>query len=109
MNLTAMDLFCGAGGLSEGLEQAGFNIIFSSDIHPTYSKTYKHNHPDTYVYTEDVRKLSNKRIIELCKITPGQLDLLSGGPPCQGFSINAPIRSMNDDRNHLFIELSVIV
>lgn len=102
--LLAVDLFCGAGGLSEGLTQAGFQVNFANDIHETYAQTYKHNHPDTYVYTEDIRNLSNDQIIELSQIEPGRLDLLAGGPPCQGYSINAPVRTMEDRRNHLFLE-----
>lgn len=102
--LYAIDLFCGAGGLSEGLSQAGFQINFASDINDTYTRTYKYNHPNTNVYTEDIRSLNNNQVLELCNVQPGELDLLAGGPPCQGFSINAPIRTMNDDRNHLFKE-----
>lgn len=102
--LLAVDLFCGAGGLSEGLVQAGFQINFASDIHRTYTETYKYNHRDTYVYTEDIRNLTNKQVQELCQVESGELDLLAGGPPCQGFSINAPVRTMEDERNHLFVE-----
>ncbi|WP_227764400.1 DNA cytosine methyltransferase [Zhaonella formicivorans] len=101
--LIAADLFCGAGGLSEGLAQAGFQINFASDIHQTYTQTYKYNHPNTYVCTEDIRNLSNKQVLEFCQVKPGDLDLLAGGPPCQGFSINAPVRTMEDERNHLFV------
>jgi DNA (cytosine-5)-methyltransferase 1 len=104
MKLSAIDLFCGAGGLSEGLSQAGFHVKFACDIDPVYSSTHKYNHPETYVYTEDIRKLTNEQILELSGLKPGELDLLAGGPPCQGFSINAPVRSINDERNHLFVE-----
>ncbi|HBK67498.1 MAG TPA: DNA (cytosine-5-)-methyltransferase [Firmicutes bacterium] len=102
--LIAIDLFCGAGGLSEGLVQAGFQVNFASDINSTYIQTYKYNHPNTHVYTEDICKLSNEKVIQLSQIKPGELDLLAGGPPCQGFSINAPVRTMSDHRNHLFLE-----
>lgn len=101
-NFTCVDLFSGAGGLSCGLEQAGFNVLFASDINPVYSETFQLNHPGTIFYTKDIKKLKGKDILTACKIKKGELDLLAGGPPCQGFSINAPIRSLNDQRNHLF-------
>lgn len=102
--LTCMDLFAGAGGLSEGLSEAGFHSIFSSEIVPVYAQTYQRNHPGTKVVTEDIRKLDPEAIRKDLGIERGELDLLAGGPPCQGFSINAPIRSVLDERNHLFKE-----
>lgn len=102
--LVAIDLFCGAGGLSEGLTQAGFDVVFASDINKVYAETYQKNHSSTKVFTEDIRSLSNEQLTFLSHVRPGQLDILAGGPPCQGFSINAPIRTMDDERNHLFLE-----
>ncbi len=102
--LTSMDLFAGAGGLSCGLEQAGFTPLFASDIHPIYCDTYQLNHPQTYVYRQDIRDLPVSEIADATSLKPGDLDLLAGGPPCQGFSINAPIRTLEDRRNHLFLD-----
>jgi DNA (cytosine-5)-methyltransferase 1 len=99
-----VDFFCGAGGLSAGLELAGFKPILASDIHPIYAKTYKVNHPSTHTITSDIRDLSETDILDLLRLKTGELDLIAGGPPCQGFSINAPIRSLDDQRNHLFKE-----
>ena len=102
--LTMIDLFAGAGGLSEGLSEAGFHSLFASEIVPVYAETYKKNHPSAKVMTADIRTLDANVIRnELC-IERGELDLLAGGPPCQGFSINAPVRSVLDQRNHLFKE-----
>lgn len=99
-----VDLFAGAGGLSCGLEWSGFKPLFASEINPIYASTYKRNHPGTVCHVEDIRQLSTSQILEAIKLKPGALDLLAGGPPCQGFSINAPIRSTGDRRNHLFLE-----
>lgn len=97
-----VDLFAGAGGLSCGLEQAGFKPILANELHETYGSTYVLNHPETSVIIGDIRKVLAEDIKEHLKVKPGEVDLLSGGPPCQGFSINAPIRTLDDPRNHLF-------
>ena len=99
-----IDLFAGAGGLSEGLEEAGFHGIFASEIVPQYADTYRRNHPNTTVMTQDIRKLDAEDIRKQLGMRKGQLALIAGGPPCQGFSINAPVRSILDQRNHLFKE-----
>ena len=99
-----IDLFAGAGGLSEGLEEAGFYSVFASEIVPQYADTYRRNHPNANVVTEDIRKLDAEDLRKKLGIKKGQLALIAGGPPCQGFSINAPIRSVLDKRNHLFKE-----
>ena len=103
-NLLMIDLFAGAGGLSEGLSEAGFHSIFASEIVPVYADTYRRNHPDTEVLTKDIREVDAEAIRDKLGIEKGKLDLLAGGPPCQGFSINAPVRSILDQRNHLFKE-----
>lgn len=102
--LTMLDLFAGAGGLSEGLSEAGFHSLFASEIVPVYANTYKLNHPGAKVFTADIRSLDAGEVLSDLGLDRGQLDLLAGGPPCQGFSINAPVRSVLDQRNHLFKE-----
>lgn len=99
-----IDLFAGAGGLSEGLSDAGFHSLFASEIVPVYAQTYKRNHSNATVVTEDIRKLDADAIRKELMLERGELDLIAGGPPCQGFSINTPIRSTSDSRNHLFRE-----
>jgi DNA (cytosine-5)-methyltransferase 1 len=101
-NPIAIDLFAGAGGLSSGLQQASFDIVLANEISPVYSETLKSNHIDTEIITDDIRSLKPIKIRKSLGIGKGELDLLAGGPPCQGFSINAPIRSDDDHRNHLF-------
>lgn len=100
-NLKVIDLFAGAGGLSCGLEMAGFKSQFACEFVPVYASTYRHNHKDVPVFVQDVRELTGKDILKITGLKKGELDLLAGGPPCQGFSINAPIRSLDDDRNQL--------
>jgi len=100
--LNYIDLFCGAGGLSEGLTEAGFYGAFSNEIDSVYAQTYKQNHPSTKVVVGDIRQLNPVQIIRELRMERGELDLIAGGPPCQGFSINAPLRSVLDERNHLF-------
>jgi DNA (cytosine-5)-methyltransferase 1 len=97
-----VDLFAGAGGLSCGLEMAGFSPIFANEIEPVYAETYQLNHPNTEVVIDDIRAVCEQNLKKTLGLQVGELDLLAGGPPCQGFSINAPIRSLEDDRNHLF-------
>jgi len=102
--LKSIDLFAGAGGLSEGLSEAGFHCLFSNEIIAEYAQTYQKNHPCTKTVTADIRKLDPIQVINDLNIEREELDLIAGGPPCQGFSINAPIRSLLDERNHLFKE-----
>lgn len=107
-NLFMIDLFAGAGGLSCGLEQAGFHPVLANELVEQYANTYQVNHPNTKVILGDVRNVDEKGLHELVS-KYGEIDLIAGGPPCQGFSVNAPIRSLDDPRNHLFKEYLRIV
>jgi DNA (cytosine-5)-methyltransferase 1 len=100
---TSIDLFAGAGGLSTGLEWAGFEVLFANEIMPAYAKTLAENHPNSEVCVKDIRSVVPARVRESLGLAVGELDLVAGGPPCQGFSINAPVRSSEDSRNHLFL------
>jgi DNA (cytosine-5)-methyltransferase 1 len=102
--LTAIDLFCGAGGMSEGLRQAGFDLIAAADHDPDGCATFRLNHPGTSVIEGDLTKARNHReIVEAAQSR--QLDLLAGGPPCQSFSqIHNHDRLLSDPRNRLYRE-----
>jgi DNA (cytosine-5)-methyltransferase 1 len=97
-----LDLFAGAGGLSTGLELAGFKCLYANEISPVYARTLAASHPDAFVETGTVRAVNAANVRRALQINKGELHLLAGGPPCQGFSVNAPVRSTDDERNHLF-------
>ncbi len=105
----AADLFCGAGGLSFGFQEAGFHIAFANDINEEYANTYRRNHEETNFFRESIEDLTTAEVFRTTGLKKTDLDLLIGGPPCQGFSINAPKRSLEDDRNHLFREYGRLV
>lgn len=102
--LTSVDLFAGAGGLTAGLRSAGFEALYANEIVASHARTFSMNQPDVWVDNRDVRAVDATSVRELLGLRIGELDLLAGGPPCQGFSINAPKRSADDSRNHLFRE-----
>lgn len=119
----AIDLFCGAGGFSEGIIQAGFDIIFSSDRSPMVQETYVNRHRqlglqegiDTHFELADIKELTSERIFEIINelrygniFKPGSVDVIFGGPPCQGFS-RLGKRDANDPRNMLFHEYLRII
>lgn len=106
---TYIDLFSGAGGFSLGFEKAGFRNIFSIDIEPSFCETYKYNFPNHQLIEKDICLLSDKEILELTKNK--KVDIIIGGPPCQGFSIAGNIgRTFADDpRNKLFKEFVRVV
>ena len=104
MQKTLVDLFAGAGGLSCGLGAAGYKSLLANELDPIYGGTFQHNHPETDVVVGDIREVSESDVRKRLGVSKGDITLLAGGPPCQGFSVNAPIRSLDDDRNHLFRE-----
>lgn len=119
----AIDLFCGAGGFSEGMLQAGFDIVFSSDKSPMAQETYTNRHKelgieqgiDTHFELADIqdltvdfifKKINSLKYGEIFKY--GSIDAIFGGPPCQGFS-RLGKRDANDPRNMLFHEYLRII
>ncbi|QNN45476.1 DNA cytosine methyltransferase [Thermomonas brevis] len=101
---TAVDLFSGCGGLSEGLRNAGFRVKAAVEIEPKAQRTYRLNHRSVRLYEQDIRKLPAKLVLQETGLEPGELDLLAGCPPCQGFSrlrTRNQKTSVNDPRNDL--------
>lgn len=102
MNKTLIDLFAGCGGLSLGMEQAGFEPIFVNEINSTFCETYKFNHnlSDDNFFVGDINEL-NKNLDNYTEKFD-DVDLICGGPPCQGFSMANRQRIIDDPRNNLY-------
>lgn len=106
-HLTAIDLFCGAGGLTLGLKQAGFSVVAGIELDPIAAESYKMNHTETFCIQEDIRKVDPKDLMKHLGLKRGELSLLAGCPPCQGFSTLRTYkkgRSVSDERNNLLFE-----
>lgn len=102
-----IDLFCGAGGLSHGFQQAGFTVRAGVDADEDSLVTFQANHPGSHVIKADIQQMTPEKLAKQLNIQPGELDCLVGGPPCQGFSKNRAFRHQNgtfvdDPRNHLY-------
>lgn len=104
--VNVIDLFCGAGGLSTGFKQAGFNVILGIDNDGSALKTFKLNHPESEILEKDISKITKKDVTS--KIGNRKVDIIIGGPPCQGFSL-AGRRNPNDPRNFLINQFLRIV
>lgn len=104
IELTAVDLFSGCGGLSCGLKKAGFHVVAAVEIEANAQATYKLNHSGVRLYAMDIRKLNPVSVLHDAGLKRGDLDLLAGCPPCQGFSrlrTKNQAVSVRDERNNL--------
>jgi DNA (cytosine-5)-methyltransferase 1 len=99
-NPLAISLFSGAGGCSLGFKRAGYNIIYAMDIDSTAIETYRYNFPETICDVADIREIDWRLLMSRLNLIRGELDMLIGGPPCQGFS-TAGMRFWDDPRNTL--------
>lgn len=100
--MKAIDLFCGAGGFSTGIARSGFQVVFANDIDKDACQTYRMNHPETLLYEGSISDLTGKAILDMLGLPPGSIDLIVGGPPCQGFSTIGK-KDERDPRNSLFL------
>ncbi|MFZ5643051.1 MAG: DNA cytosine methyltransferase [Bacillota bacterium] len=104
---TAVDLFSGCGGLTQGLKNAGFTVIGAIEIDSLAVETYKDNHPGIHVWEKDIKKVSIAQVKRILNLKSGELDLLAGCPPCQGFSMMRTLngnKTVEDPRNELVFE-----
>jgi len=106
---TTIELFAGAGGLALGLERAGFTTIGLIEINKDAAETLRVNRPDWRVICEDISNISCLDLEEYFSIKKGELDLLSGGAPCQAFSYAGKRLGLEDARGTLFYHYAVFL
>lgn len=102
--LTCIDLFAGAGGLSYGFGRAGFRVVAANDFDPAACETLALSHPGTKVLCGPIQNFAAVDFLADTKIADGEIDCLVGGPPCQAFSVYNHQRGMHDARSSLFRE-----
>ncbi len=103
---TAVDLFCGAGGLSLGIRQAGFRIISAVDVDPDSCESYRKNHVDVRLLEKDIRSIKRRDILGN---RYKRVSVLAGCPPCQGFTRLNETSDRSDPRNGLVLEYMRLV
>ena len=101
---TYIDLFAGAGGMSLGFDNAGFKNLLAVEFNKDFAETYKKNFPRHNLIVDNIKNVTEKQIYDIIK--KEKVDVIIGGPPCQGFSIAGNIgrNFIDDDRNRLFKE-----
>lgn len=99
MSLKMIDLFAGVGGLSLGFEQMGFEVVLANEYDPSIAEAYINNRENAKMIVADITKLPIDKTFGEFR---GQVDLIVGGPPCQGYSQKGQRRTINDPRNFLF-------
>ncbi|BAY87572.1 C-5 cytosine-specific DNA methylase [Calothrix parasitica NIES-267] len=100
MRPIAVDLFAGAGGMSLGFEQAGFDVLAAVELDPIHCAIHEFNFPFWSTLCANVEKISGKKIRRISKIKDKEIDVVFGGSPCQGFSMMGK-RALDDPRNSL--------
>ncbi|NLF26074.1 MAG: DNA cytosine methyltransferase [Deltaproteobacteria bacterium] len=104
----AIDLFAGAGGMSLGFEQAGFDIVAAVELDPIHCAAHEFNFPYSATICADISKLTGEEIRRRANLSNEHIDVVFGGPPCQGFSMIGK-RTLDDPRNSLMMQFIRIV
>jgi DNA (cytosine-5)-methyltransferase 1 len=104
----AVDLFCGAGGMSLGFEMAGFSVKAAIDRDEHHVTAYRINFPDAEVLEADLSMLTGTQIRQQARLGSAHIDVVFGGPPCQGFSMIGR-KDINDERNQLLLHFIRLV
>ena len=107
--MKSIELFAGAGGLALGIEKAGFDTIGLVEFDSAAAETLKHNRPNWNVIHDDIANISKLDLENYFSITKGELDLLSGGAPCQSFSYAGKRLGLEDTRGTLFFHDAVFL
>lgn len=108
-NRTVIDLFCGAGGLSEGFRQAGFHVLAGNDFFDAAGATFAVTHPEAKFLPGPIQDHTAEDFLRAAGLARGELTVLVGGPPCQGFSVYNHQRGLHDERSSLYREYLRIV
>lgn len=105
---TAIDLFCGAGGMSLGFEQAGVNVAAAFDLEKFNVDTHNLNFPETQAFAVDLSKQTGDSLRKMAGLNRTEIDIVFGGPPCQGFSVGG-LQDVEDKRNLLLYDFARLV
>lgn len=106
---TVIDLFCGAGGLSEGFRQAGYQVLAGNDMFEAAGQTFAATHREATFLPGPIENYSATDFLKAAGLNAGELSVLVGGPPCQGFSVYNHQRGLHDKRSSLYEEYLRIV